>query len=82
MDLITDILVMTEYYTSNKREFFVISLVVVLFAQLSYCVAFVIKHTPPTETCASKFSIFLFSMPFAPIMSFIFFMTVKCKKSV
>ena len=78
LDLITDISVLTTYYIDGKDVFFTISLIIIIFAQLSYCAAFTINATSSDSSWLKKLSIFVLSLPFAPIMSYALFFMVTC----
>ena len=45
IDFITDILVMAQFYNNNQSTFFIISLIILIIAQLSYCLTFAVKNT-------------------------------------
>ena len=74
MDLVTDILVLTEYYNKKYDYFFTTSLCIIIFAQLSYCVAFTLRYTRSSQANCQKFEVFLCCLPFSPIMSFIIYL--------
>ena len=79
LDLITDILVLISYYTNGHGTLFIISLTVLIIAQISYCIGFAIKNTGGFSECSRNiFEITVVSLcclPFAPFMSFIFYLT-------
>ena len=77
-DLLTDILVMIQYYNANKMTFFILSAVILSIAQSSYCFFFAVsyvRHCTGVERLCKIFIVFLCCLPFSPIMSFVFYFT-------
>ena len=77
VDLATDVLVMIEYYNKGYTTFFNMSLIVILFAQASYSVAFVLRTWPKHADCCDQAWVFIASLPFAPILSFVMYFMAK-----
>ena len=78
IDLVTDVLVMMQYYNDNKMTFFTLSAIILTIAQLSYCFVFAVKnayHSNGVRRLCKIFFIFLCCIPFSPIMSFVFYFT-------
>ena len=73
IDLITDVLVLIEYYNKGYTPFFYSSLSILCFAQLSYCIAFSLKYADTWSSSFTKGCIVLGCLPFAPILSFVFY---------
>ena len=74
-DVATDIFVIYEFYVDKRDTFFIIAIIVMIIAQLAYCVAFIIKFTNSEHTWKNIMCIFICILPFSPIISFIFFIT-------
>ena len=74
-DVTTDIWVIYNYKTQNRNAFFIISLIVMIVAQLSYSIAFVIRFCWNSSVHPRTiFFFYLFCiLPLTPVMSFIFF---------
>ena len=74
-DVTTDIWVIYNYKIQNRNTFFIISLIIMILAQLSYSVAFAVRFLSDAwESMCKKLTIyFLLVLPLSPIMSFIFF---------
>ena len=75
LDLITDVLVMIDYYNNGHDYFFTCSLIILIFAQLSYCLAFSIRHSNTYLPRYVYFLVFICCLPFSPIISFVFYFT-------
>eukprot|EP01084_Bolivina_argentea_P285681 489940_1 len=80
LDLITDIIVTVQYYYAAKYEFFIPSLLILMSAQISYCVLFKNRYRFPQDknnqlqTSPTKELIyFLCLLPLSPILSFVFY---------
>ena len=82
-DVTTDVLVISNFYRKEQFTFFWIALSVVIFAQIGYATAFVVKYADyyDSKKKSSHFSRcelfgwFLVGLIFSPIMSFIFYWT-------
>ena len=76
-DVTTDVWVIYTFKKENRNTFFVISLIVMILAQIAYAVAFLIRIGPKTgsiERSACHVLIqFLIVLPFTPFMSLIFY---------
>ena len=74
-DVTTDIWVIYNYKIQNRNTFFIISLIIMILAQLSYSIAFVLRFLNDSwqPTYKKLLIYFLFVLPLSPIMSFIFF---------
>ena len=75
-DIITDTLVIYNFYDKKQMTFFWIGLVIVIIAQICYAIAFVVQYVEniKTKPCAAILW-FIVALIFSPIMSFIFFFT-------
>ena len=74
LDLTTDIIILTTWYNQDRMTFFWISISILILAQLSYVTVFYYYHASPDfwdDTLRSFISV-LFTLPFAPFLSFIF----------
>ena len=73
-DVTTDVWVCYRYWVTDKMAFFWISTVVMILAQLAYCVAFVLRYTQSSSISLKKqICVFFVMLPLAPVMSFIFY---------
>ena len=77
-DVTTDVWVIYKFYNDKREAFFIIALIVMIVAQLSYAVAFVIRFRPQWSTWRHHpqlraFAMFCTILPLTPIMSFIFY---------
>ena len=83
-DLITDLIMLYNYYTiPGRKAFFVLSLIVIILAQLSYCVLFTgifgssesykCGERPNQCSLPKKIPLFFKCIPFAPILSAIIY---------
>ena len=71
-DVTTDIWVIYNFKSQKRETFFLLSLIVMIMAQLSYVIAFVLRFGH-YATIGGKLCLFLIILPFAPLASFIFF---------
>ena len=80
LDLSTDIWIMITWYKQERMTFFWISFVILLLAQLGHISVFYINHgiwpNNSKQLCHSLLSI-LFTIPFAPFLSFIFYLVAE-----
>eukprot|EP01084_Bolivina_argentea_P259958 438851_1 len=74
LDVITDIVIMAEFYIYGRMPFFYSSLAIIIIAQLAYCIAFWWKYADIYSFCNSL-CIFMVTLPFAPVLSFVFYFT-------
>ena len=73
-DVTTDVWVIYNFKVKKRDTFFVIALVVMILAQLSYSVAFMLRFAKDSGASKGKiFLLFLCILPLTPVMSFIFF---------
>ena len=77
-DVTTDVWVIVKFYSDKRQTFFVIALIVMILAQLSYAVAFVVRFKPQwrysrTNTKQRTIAMFCMILPLTPVMSFIFY---------
>ena len=82
LDVITDIIVLVEYYIEDKMAFFYASLAVLILAQLAYTMAFWWKFVNSFRSAGSALMYCCCLLPFAPILSFAFFFTSNKEKRV
>eukprot|EP01084_Bolivina_argentea_P064368 117404_1 len=75
LDVITDIIVLVEFYILGRMPFFYASLTILIIAQLAYCIAFWWKFKKSFDSYAIGSIGFCCMLPFAPILSFAFFFT-------
>eukprot|EP01083_Nonionella_stella_P136716 416171_1 len=75
LDVITDIIVLVEFYIMGRMAFFYASLTILIIAQLAYCIAFWYKFRKAFATYCLGSIGFCCLLPFAPILSFAFFFT-------
>ena len=71
LDLVTDVLVMINFYKNGHFGFFNASLCILLFAQIAYVSAFIAKFSSEYGF-TGNFILFLVLLFFAPFLSFIF----------
>eukprot|EP01084_Bolivina_argentea_P162420 282669_1 len=73
-DVTTDVWVAYRFYTTGKTAFFWLSVVIMFLAQIAYTVAFTLRFAESSNvSIKKKILVFLCMLPFAPIMSFIFY---------
>lgn len=76
LDLTTDIVILVTWYYQGRMIFFGISLSILILAQCSYVTLFYYNHGSTANNehafCHSALSL-LCTLPFSPILSFIFF---------
>ena len=73
-DVVTDVLVIYDFKIKRRHAFFIIALIVMILAQLSYFVAFMIRFAKDSRAShGQKLLLFLCALPLTPVMSFIFF---------
>ena len=75
LDVITDIIVLVEFYVLGRMAFFYTSLSILIIAQFAYCIVFWWKFRKSFSTYALGSLGFCCMLPFAPILSFAFFFT-------
>jgi hypothetical protein len=78
-DLITDIMVCVYYYNKEWKIIFTISLIILIFAQLSYNFAFIVLYCQ-NYLISEMILIFFILIPISPIISFIFYLLNKESK--
>ncbi|ETO10019.1 hypothetical protein RFI_27358 [Reticulomyxa filosa] len=71
-DVITDVMVMVEYYRSGETVFFWVGMANLIIAQLCYCFAFVLRYGD-NRGCLRRLLIFTCVLPLAPLLSFAFY---------
>ena len=75
-DLVTDVIVMNDFYQKGRTEFFVISLIIIIMAQFGYCFCFVGKYGNWGKEERYKYFLLFFSvLPIAPFLGFVFYLT-------
>ena len=77
-DVTTDVWVIYKFYIDKRETFFLIALIIMIVAQLSYAIAFVFRFQPRwsmlhTNTEIRGIVMFCTILPLTPIMSFIFY---------
>ena len=75
MDVITDILVLIEFYIDGKMVFFYSSLMILIVAQFAYTLAFWYKFINSYNGDGGAVIGCCVLLPFAPILSFAFYFT-------
>ena len=75
LDVITDIMILVEFYSLRRMAFFYTSLTILIVAQFVYCIVFWWKFRKSFPTCALSSIGFCCMLPFAPILTFLFFFT-------
>ena len=75
LDVITDIMVLVEFFILERMAFFYASLTILIVAQFAYCIVFWWKFKKSFSTYALASLGFCCMLPFAPILSFAFFFT-------
>mmetsp|Transcript_58123 Transcript_58123/g.96366 ORF Transcript_58123/g.96366 Transcript_58123/m.96366 type:complete len:642 (-) Transcript_58123:108-2033(-) len=75
LDVITDLLVMYEFYVQGRMAFFYASLVILIVAQFAYCIAFWFKFEQYFDSFGHAAASFCCLLPFAPFLSFAFYFT-------
>eukprot|EP01083_Nonionella_stella_P038748 105343_1 len=78
-DLITDVIVMYDFYVKQRMAFFVVSLIIIICAQIGYCGCFVVKYSNYKESYKDVM-LFCSVMPIAPFLSFVFYLTSHREK--
>ena len=73
-DVTTDVWVIYNYKIQNRQVFFDLSLAVMILAQLSYAIAFVMRfENDMCEKPCKHIALFCVILPMTPFMSFIFY---------
>ena len=79
-DVTTDVWVIYKFYIDKRQTFFIISLIVMILAQLSYAIAFVFRFQPQWTPKLKRqkyrkrtFGMFCIVLPLAPVLFFIFY---------
>ena len=78
-DVSTDIWVIYKFKNENRNTFFIIALVVMILAQLSYAIAFMMRFNvkahgrPYSILLRRRLCLFLMILPLTPVISFIFY---------
>ena len=75
-DVTTDVWVIYNFKIAKRNTFFIIALIVMLFAQFSYAMAFMLRFKVTTikkSSCRYRLTVFLLILPLTPFMSFIFY---------
>ena len=75
LDVITDIMVLVEFYILGRMAFFYTSLMILIVTQFAYCIIFWCKFRKSFPSCALSSIGFCCMLPFAPILLFAFFFT-------
>ncbi|ETO20755.1 hypothetical protein RFI_16459 [Reticulomyxa filosa] len=70
-DVVTDVLVMQQYYDNGAMVFFWIGVTNLIVAQLCYCFVFMIRYGK--DNCGHRILTFVLALPFAPLLSFVFY---------
>ena len=77
LDLFTDIVIIITWHNQNRTIFFWISFTILVLAQLSHVFVFYVNHgqwpSDNWDLIHTSISI-LFTLPFAPLLSFIFYL--------
>ena len=73
-DIVTDILVIYDFYQKNEMTFFWIGLTIIIFAQVCYAIAFWVEYVDK-DNYMRAFCWFIIALIFSPLMSFVFFFT-------
>ena len=80
LDLSTDVWIIITWYQQERMTFFWISFVILLLAQMAHITVFYFNHgkeiTDTRDFLHSVISI-LFTVPFAPMLSFIFYLVAE-----
>ena len=76
-DVTTDAWVIYNFKIGKRNTFFIIALIVMVFAQCSYAMAFMLRFKVPDtskkSSCGYRLTVFLLILPLTPFMSFIFY---------
>eukprot|EP01083_Nonionella_stella_P126339 382370_1 len=76
LDVITDVMVLIHFYSTNRMTFFYISLTILIIAQLAYVMAFWWKFTGSTfNSASSALCACICLLPLSPILSYAFYFT-------
>ena len=78
LDLSTDLIILVTWYIEDRMIFFWISIVILFIAQCSYLILFYFNHGACNDGFHGKWQgilSFCGTIPFAPILSFIFHFT-------
>lgn len=71
-DVITDILILIHYYNNAHYVFAMLSLLILLIAQISYDITFITRYGAKLNK-TSKILLFFIILPISPFLSFIFY---------
>ena len=73
-DVTTDIIVLISFYNQGRISYFVISLIILILAQLAYSILFIIRYDVFKSACQTL-STFFILLPFGSFVSFIIYFT-------
>ena len=79
LDVVTDVLVMIQFYNKGRYTFFMTSLIILIVAQLSYILSFWGRHHVRRQPLLS-IALFFLLIPFAPCISFFFYIIADDKR--
>eukprot|EP01084_Bolivina_argentea_P266552 452125_1 len=72
LDVVTDVLVMMQFYQKERIVFFIASLTILIIAQLTYILSFWGRHHRRNSPLLS-ISLFFLLIPLSPFISFLFY---------
>eukprot|EP01083_Nonionella_stella_P022668 62686_1 len=75
LDVITDIMILIHFYSTERMTFFYISLTILVIAQLAYTMAFWWKYMGNYEGPINALFACCCLLPFSPILSYLFYFT-------
>eukprot|EP01083_Nonionella_stella_P123290 371455_1 len=73
LDVISDLMVMMYFYERDRMGFFNVSLSIIIATHLTYCLALILTSDQHSTRC--NICIFVASLPFAPVLPFLFYFT-------
>ena len=75
-DIVTDFIVLIDFYIKGRMTFFVASLIILIIAQMAYSIAFMIRfNVTENKTFCCSMILFILLLPFGTIYSFLIYFT-------
>ena len=68
-DLGTDLWILYQYYINGRIPFFIVGLIIIIIAQLGYCIVFIFQFEYHNGTCGNQLSLFIKVLPISWILA-------------
>eukprot|EP01084_Bolivina_argentea_P268795 456651_1 len=75
-DITTDVIVLISFYFQQRTTFFILSLIILIIAQMAFSISFIIRYrvVDKTNFCGTLLC-FILLLPFGTIVSFLIYFT-------